>query len=184
MRYTTWVERALDESFWRSHRVQTDISFATEQGFGFVGSSRWVVPGDSEDYIQVSIPSDTVVRFYNRLIAVSGGRWEIDILQVSNITDGTTPFIISPLNTTHQREPKVGLVRGGLNPTIEAVREQVLLPAARGPQSSGVTGGDLVYRVLNGTDDGELVLRVANTDNNSQTINIKWAWSEEYPIDD
>lgn len=185
MRYTTWVERALDESYWRSHRVQTDISFAAEQGFAFVGSSRWTVGADSEDYIQVSIPSDTVVRFYDRLIAVTGGVWEIDIVQVSDITDGTTPFIVSPLNTTAQRAPKVGLIRGATNPTVTAVREEVLIPAARGPNISGVTSGELVYRVINGQGSDQLALRVANTDNSrSHTINIKWLWSEEYPLDD
>jgi len=180
--WTTWVERALDGAEWRANRVRTDIAYAVEYGYAFIGSSRWEVAAGASDYVQVVIPSTTVMRVYDRIIAVDGGRWELDILEVSDITDGDTPFRESALNARIGRAPTVQIRRGATSPTIVQVREESLIPSQRGPQSAGAVQDSQTFRHLNG-DGLMLALRVTNTDNAAHTINMTFVWTEEVPSD-
>ncbi len=178
--WTTWIDRALDGAEWQANRARTDIAYAVEYGYAFIGSSRWEVSGGASDYVQVVIPSTTVMRVYDRIIAVDGGRWELDVLEVSDITDGNVGFYESPLNTRIGREPTVQIRRGSSDPTIVQVREESMIPSQRGPRSSGAIQKNGIFRHLNGL---MLALRVTNTDNRAHTINMEFVWTEEVSSD-
>ena len=183
MRWSTWVERGLDESYWRSHRVQTDITFAIEQGFGFIGSSRWTLAEGATDFVVIDIPQGVTMRLYDRIVAVGGGPFDIDVIQVSSIDLNGTAFNKSCLNCIAATSPTVSIRRGATNPVIEVVREESFIPAQRGPQSAGAIQSELTYRVLGFVDGLRLAYRVKNNDNKANTVNMTFVWTEEYPDD-
>lgn len=184
MRYRSWVERALDNAVWRSHRVKTDITFAVETGFGFVATSRWNIGGNSTDYVTIQIPSSVTMRLYDRTIALEGGPFNIDLIQVESIDIGDTQFLESCLNCKTARTPEVIVKRGGSNPSGITVREEFYVPSDRGPRSIGVTAKDEFYRIFNQTDDHLLSYRIENLDNSSHVVNLSLVWTEEYPEND
>jgi len=175
----TYRRESLDFAEWQRYLLRTEIRYAIEQGKAFMASDRFEVPGKSEEYIELVVPLTTKVRVYDRIIGVTGGVWHVDVLRVSSITPGATDLETGCLNCAAGTQPTAMLRRGGADPVIVNTLERDLIPAQRGPQSSGALASFQTYRVANGEPATDLVMRVENTSNSAETINVAFVWSEE-----
>lgn len=175
----TFIQKALDRATWQRFNIRTNLTWAIENGRAYIASDRWEVAAGATDYVELVADPDALVRIYDRIIAVDGGRWEIDLLRPDSITAGTDTFEVSCLNCTKPINAVTQFRRGATNPINVQTLEKTLIPAQRGPQSSGALQDVDIFRVTNGNPDTVLVLALTNTDDQAHTINLQVIWSEE-----
>lgn len=174
-----FVQRALDATGWRAHKIQTDLTYAVEKGRAFTGSDRFAVLAGATEYIEFRIPADVKVRVYERIVATAGDTFNVDLVRADSITAGDTELTHACLNCVIGDLPRARFWRGVTGVTGEENLEFSTVPADRGPQAVGGTQVSEAFRVLNGTGDGIPLLRVTNTGGTDRDFTITVVWTEE-----
>ena len=175
----TFIQKALDRATWQRFNIRTSLTWAIENGRAYIASDRWEVAAGATDYVELVADPDTLVRIYDRIIAVDGGRWEVDLLRPESITPGTDELQVSCLNCTQPINAVTKFRRGATNPVNVQTLERTMIPSRRGPQSAGALQHVDVFRVINGNPGSVLVLALTNTDGQAHTLNLQVIWSEE-----
>ena len=161
---------------YKENKVNTDLTFLTEQGKVFIASQRWEMPGNSIDYVEIRVPSDINMRIYSEFFSVSGGLFFIDLLRAPDFTPGTEEFYHSCLNCVLGIQPSVRLFRGAENFDNEVFIEFNQTGGA-GRQASGTAETFGTYRITNGVTV-PLFIRVENRDNQDHFVSLGLIWSE------
>lgn len=173
---TDFNARASDDIHWRRHVLTTDLTYMTEEGKAFTASDRWTIAAGATEYLEFRIPAGTVVRVYSRLTAVEGELFTVDLCAATSITPGT-------IELTHTNmvlggaSPAARIYRNVTGVTGPVVKEFSMIPAQRGPQSSGAFQAFDAYRKITSTPVPSL-LRVTNTGASPNLFNLIILWTE------
>lgn len=162
---------------YKENKIETDLTFLTEQGKVFIASQRWEMPGGSTEYIEIRVPSEISMRIYSEFFSVSGGLFFIDLLRAPDFTPGTIEFQHSCLNCVIGIQPAVRLFRGA-----ESIDNAVFIEynqaGGGGRQASGTAEVFGTYRITNGVTV-PLFIRIENRDNQDRFVSLGVIWSEK-----
>lgn len=159
-----------DYEYWMRHIMTTDLRYQTERGNAFAASDRWVIAGNSSDHLELRIPEDITVRVYERMNAVEGNAFDIDLCSVDSIVPGNTELIHTNMKLGSGK-PQSRIWRGATSPVNLVVRESTYLPAASTGSSSGGLAELDAYRLMQRTDPPS-ILRITNTEAGDKIFNL------------